>query len=73
MTLVQVYAPNLEGEYDIFLEEVQCALSEVPKTEFFILFGDFNAHVGVDAEKWNGVIARNGPTDINGLPVTNTL
>ncbi|VDP49011.1 unnamed protein product [Soboliphyme baturini] len=52
ITLVQVYAPNLEGEYETLREEVQCALSEVPNTEFLILMGDFNAHVGVDAEKW---------------------
>ncbi|VDP28022.1 unnamed protein product [Soboliphyme baturini] len=51
MTLVQVYAPKFEGEYETFLEEVQCTLSEVPNTESLILMGDFNAHVGVDAEK----------------------
>ncbi|VDP54612.1 unnamed protein product [Soboliphyme baturini] len=65
MTLVQVYASNLEGEYDTFLEEVQCALSEVSNTESLILMGDFNAHVGVDVEKWNGVIEKNGPSDLN--------
>ncbi|VDP09220.1 unnamed protein product, partial [Soboliphyme baturini] len=65
MTLVQVYAPNLEGEYDTFLKEVQCALSEVPNTESQILMGDFNAHVVVDAEKWNGVDKKNGPSNLN--------
>ncbi|VDP36879.1 unnamed protein product [Soboliphyme baturini] len=65
MTLVQVREPNLEGEYDTFLEEVQCALSEVPNTQSLILMGDFHAHVGADAEKWNGVIRKNGPNDLN--------
>ncbi|VDP07185.1 unnamed protein product [Soboliphyme baturini] len=51
ITLVQVYAPNVEGEYETFLEEVQCALSEVPNTGSFILIGDLNSHVGVNAEK----------------------
>ncbi|VDP10183.1 unnamed protein product [Soboliphyme baturini] len=60
---MQVYSPNLEGEYGTFPEEVQSALSEVPNTESLILMGDFNAHVGVDAEKWNGVIGKNGPSD----------
>ncbi|VDO80973.1 unnamed protein product [Soboliphyme baturini] len=59
------YGYNLEGENETFLEEVQCALSEVPNTESLILMGDFNAHVGVDAEKWNGVIGRKGPSDLN--------
>ncbi|VDO94625.1 unnamed protein product, partial [Soboliphyme baturini] len=27
--------------------------------------GDFNAHVGVDVEKWNGVIGKKGPSDLN--------
>ncbi|VDO95998.1 unnamed protein product [Soboliphyme baturini] len=27
--------------------------------------GDFNAHIGVDAGKWNGVIVKNGPRDLN--------
>ncbi|VDP20445.1 unnamed protein product [Soboliphyme baturini] len=27
--------------------------------------GEFNAHVGVDVEKWNGVIGKNGPSDLN--------
>ncbi|VDP14010.1 unnamed protein product [Soboliphyme baturini] len=54
--LVQVCALNLEGKYDTFLEEVHCALSIVLNTESVILMDDSNAHVGVDAEKWNGVI-----------------
>ncbi|VDP41385.1 unnamed protein product [Soboliphyme baturini] len=62
---VLVCAPNLEREYETFLEEVQCALSEVPNTESFILIGGLNAHVGVDVEKWNGLIGKNGPSDLN--------
>ncbi|VDP24840.1 unnamed protein product [Soboliphyme baturini] len=61
----KVYAPNLRGDYETFLEEVQCALSEAPNTEFLTLMGDFNAHVGVEAEKWNGVNRKNGTSDIN--------
>ncbi|VDP00591.1 unnamed protein product [Soboliphyme baturini] len=64
-TLVKVYAPIFEGEYETFLEEVQCVLSEVPNTESLILMGDCNAHVEVDAEKRNGVIGKNGPSDLN--------
>ncbi|VDP53138.1 unnamed protein product [Soboliphyme baturini] len=52
MTLAQVYAPNLKEKCETLLDEAQCALSEVPNTESPILMGDFNAHVGVDVEKW---------------------
>ncbi|VDO94355.1 unnamed protein product [Soboliphyme baturini] len=51
LTLIQVYAPNLEGEYETFLEEVQCALSEMPTKGSIILMGNFNVHVRVVAEK----------------------
>ncbi|VDP08816.1 unnamed protein product [Soboliphyme baturini] len=37
----------------------------MPNTESLILMGEFNAHVGVDAEKWNGVIGKDGPSDLN--------
>ncbi|VDP54168.1 unnamed protein product [Soboliphyme baturini] len=69
MTVVKVGAPNLEGEYEAFLEELQCALSEVPNTESLILMGDFNEHVGVDAENCNGEIGKTGPSDLrnNGI------
>ncbi|VDP17342.1 unnamed protein product, partial [Soboliphyme baturini] len=50
-TLVQLCASNLEAEYETFLEEVQCGLSEVLNTESLKPIGDFNAHVGVDAGK----------------------
>ncbi|VDP05103.1 unnamed protein product [Soboliphyme baturini] len=39
-------------------------LSEVPNTEAHVLMGGFNADGGVDAEKWNGVIGKNGPSDL---------
>ncbi|VDP51763.1 unnamed protein product [Soboliphyme baturini] len=58
-------ATNFHVEYETIPEEVQCALSEVPNTESLILMGDFNAHVGADAENWNGVTGKNGPSDLN--------
>ncbi|VDP22207.1 unnamed protein product [Soboliphyme baturini] len=61
ITMLQKYALNLQGEYETLLEEVQCALTDVPNTESVILMGDFNAHVGVDVEEWNGEIGKKRP------------
>ncbi|VDP29022.1 unnamed protein product [Soboliphyme baturini] len=38
----KLYAPNFEGGYETFGEEVRCALPEVPNAESLILMGDFN-------------------------------
>jgi exonuclease III len=65
LSLVQVYAPNLEAEYAAFLDEVDAALEKVPNTESFILMGDFNAHVGNDIQTWGSVIGRNGDAHQN--------
>jgi hypothetical protein len=65
LTLVQVYAPNLEAEYAAFLDEVDDALQRVADTESVLIMGDFNAHVGSDTQAWSGVIGRNGDPDLN--------
>ncbi|VDP22914.1 unnamed protein product [Soboliphyme baturini] len=53
-----------DGKYEFFLGEMECALYEVPTPEPLIVLGDLNAHAGVDSEKWNGVIGKNGPRDL---------
>jgi hypothetical protein len=65
LTLVQVYAPNLEADYAAFLDEVDDALQRVADTESVLIMGDFNAHVGSDSQTWSGVIGRNGDPDLN--------
>ncbi|VDP20925.1 unnamed protein product [Soboliphyme baturini] len=63
LTLVQFYASNLKGEYEIFVK--RNLLSEVANTESLILMGDFDAHVGADSETWKVEIGKNGPNDFN--------
>ena len=43
MTVVQVYGPNSESDYDAFLEEVDGTLERIPRGDRVVLMGDFNA------------------------------
>lgn len=65
LTVIQLYAPNTERDYDTFLNEVLIAMESVPKTDSLLVIGDFNAHVGNDSQTWSGVIGRNGDIDLN--------
>ena len=65
LALVQVYAPNTESEYAPFLDEVLGVLEGIPGTDCIVLLGDFNAHVGDDAQTRKGVIEKNGDSDTN--------
>ena len=58
LTIIQVYAPNTEADYETFLETVLTTMESVPKTDSILLMGDFNAHVGNDSRTWNNVIGR---------------
>ena len=49
LTVVQVYGPNSESEYDAFLE-VDGTLERIPRGDRVVLMGDFNARVGRDVE-----------------------
>ena len=83
-----VYAPNIESQYEAFLEEVEVALGKAISSKFFVLLGDFNAHVGIDNAICKGVIGQHGDPDIyknercfcllqfcvtNGLHIMNTF
>ena len=57
--------PNATSKYQTFVDEVNEALLRVSATEFTVLMGDFNAHVGTDTDTWKGVIGKHGVTGLN--------
>ena len=65
LCILQVYAPNVESQYEAFLEEVGVALGKATSSESLVLSGDFNAHVGIDNATWKGFIGQHGDPDIN--------
>ena len=65
LCILQVYAPNIESQYEAFLQEVEVALGKATSSESLVLLGDFNAHVGIDNATWKGVIGQHGDPDIN--------
>ena len=48
LCVLQVYAPNMESQYEAFLEEVKDALGKATSSESLVLLGDFHEHVGID-------------------------
>ena len=65
LCLLQVYAPNITSEYQIFVDEVNDALLRVSLTESTVLMGDFNTHVGTDTGTWKDVIGKHKVTGLN--------
>ena len=62
LCILQVYAPNIESQYEAFQEEVEVALGKATSSESLVLLGEFNAH---DNATWKGVIEQHGDPDIN--------
>ena len=64
-SILQVYAPNIDSQYEAFLKEVEVALIHVTSSESLVLLGDFNAHMGIDNATWKCIIGQHGDPDIN--------
>ena len=88
-TIISVYAPtmtNPEENKEGFYSQLREVLSQVPKKDKLILTGDFNARVGCEQDKWEGIIGPHGTGKCNsngelllalcseyGLVITNTI
>ncbi|XP_030831529.1 craniofacial development protein 2-like [Strongylocentrotus purpuratus] len=54
ISIIQVYAPTAdapEKEITDFYEMVQGVVDSIPKKDFLIIFGDWNAKIGITREK----------------------
>ena len=65
LSFLKVYAPNIELQYEAFLEEIEVALGKATSSESLVFLGNFNAHVGIDNATWKCVIGKHGDPDIN--------
>ncbi|XP_048578500.1 craniofacial development protein 2 [Nematostella vectensis] len=62
-TVISVYAPTLtnpDENKEQFYSQMREVLSKVPKKDKLIVTGDFNARVGCEHEKWEGVLGHHG-------------
>ena len=71
-TIISAYAPtmtNLDEVTDRFYDDLYSIISAKPRTDKFILLGDFNARVGSDLQTWEGVMGSKdvGKCNSNGL------
>ena len=67
-TIISAYAPTLtssEETIEQFYTDLSYILNHVPAGDKIILLGDFNARVGQDYERWDGVLGRHGVGKMN--------
>ena len=63
VTLVSVYAPtmtNPDEAKDIFYQQLDEVIRNVPSRDKLIVMGDFNARVGADYTSWTNIIGTHG-------------
>ena len=67
-TIISAYAPTLtstEETIEQFYSDLSAVLHSVPANDKLILLGDFNARVGQDHARWEGVLGKHGVGKMN--------
>ena len=67
-TILSVYAPTLCSSTeakDMFYEELEAKMRQIPAEEHLFLLGDFNARVGADHEPWSRSMGHFGVGKLN--------
>ena len=62
-TIVSDYASTMTNPDEVkdkFYDDLDSVISATPRTDKFILLGDFTARVGTDHQTWEGVIGTEG-------------
>ena len=63
LTVISAYAPTLcnsDEDKELFYDQLNEVIKEVPAANKLLLLGDFNARVGTDYESWDGVLGHHG-------------
>ena len=68
LSVIVCYAPTEHAEdeeKDIFYDELQAWVDETPSHDVLVIMGDLNAKVGVDNQRKEGTMGRQGLGDAN--------
>ena len=63
LSVIQVYAPTSDStdeEGEIFYEQLEKTLRQLPKKDVKLIIGDWNAKVGTDRSGWEQIMGRYG-------------
>ena len=67
-TFIQVYAPTADSSNDeiiSFYNDLQITLNSIPKKDYVIILGDFNAKIGTYQPLWKDSMCKFGIGNIN--------
>ncbi|KYO18620.1 hypothetical protein Y1Q_0009092 [Alligator mississippiensis] len=69
-TIISAYTPTNSDEVkNQFYDDLHSVIIAVPKSNWLILLGNFNARIGSDFQAWDGIIGKHriGTCNSNGL------
>ena len=68
VNIICAYSPTLSAtdeDKDSFFQSLEGAIKPIPKNEYLLLLGDFNARVGADNNAWPNCLGPHGVGEIN--------